>query len=191
MENIYLTFDDGPLEPYTRELLDLLQSYDAHATFFVCGKSALRYPHLVKRMHDDGHTIGNHTYSHSFLKTVSGALGKEIEKTSAILEGITGARPILFRPPWGILRPRTKAYAKAHGYHTVLWDSAGYDWHSPSPSYIGGRIIKKIRPGTIVLLHDGNEAKDRGVRKNTVAATKLLLEYCKQNGYTAERLPER
>lgn len=181
--DIFLTFDDGPNEPYTSQILDVLKAHEAKATFFVCGMGVERFPQVVRRILDEGHSIGNHAYSHSMLLTITGFLGKEIEKTGELILKTAGVKTRLFRPPWGVATPWLKRYLKAHQYQTVLWDVNSYDWSGIPASSIEGIVLKKARPGAIILLHDGKDAKQRHDRSQTVQALPAIIKTLKQRGF--------
>ena len=183
VNEIFLTFDDGPNEPYTSQILDILKAHEAKATFFVCGMGVERFPLATRRILDEGHSLGNHAYSHSMLLTITGLLGKEIEKTSELILKTTGARTRLFRPPLGVATPWLKRYLKAHHYQTILWDINSYDWTEiPAPS-IEGIVLKKTRPGAVILLHDGKNSKQHHDRSQTVQALPAIIKALKQRGF--------
>ena len=116
---VFLTFDDGPNEPYTSKILDILKEHQAKASFFACGKNIERYPDSIKRIVAEGHTIGNHAYTHSKLISRLGLLAGEIEKTSKIIEQITGRKTHYFRPPWGMLTPWLRSYLRKNNYQII------------------------------------------------------------------------
>lgn len=157
-----LTFDDGPDPVYTPALLDVLAAYNAKATFFVLGEAAKQYPHLIERIVADGHSIGNHTYSHvhPWLSTAERAR-YEILATSAIVKQITGTSPRWFRPPYGRMRLAMHQQAQRANMTTVLWNHSIIDW-----GLLGGTAgirvrLEKINAGDIVLMHDGQRAHNR------------------------------
>jgi len=153
---VAFTFDDGPHEVYTRKILNILERYNAHVTFFVVGKMAEKYPELVKEEFEKGHEIGNHTYSHDKMDGLSKArVSEELEKTGDIVENITGVRPVLFRPPRGRCSDNLMRMASQLGYQTVLWTVYPADSGHPPAEYIYSKVTKLVRSGSIVLLHDG------------------------------------
>ncbi len=156
---VALTFDDGPGES-TGFLLDVLDEYNIKATFFCTGKQALKYPALVKRIIDTGHTIGTHTYSHLKSFTISGFRNvySEIKHGVDALYNITGRRPILFRPPFGITNPVITRGVKVIGVISVGWNIRSLDTISDNKEKILSRVIPKLKPGSIVLLHDHRKA---------------------------------
>lgn len=182
-QKIFITFDDGPNEPYTSQILDILKEFGAKASFFVCGKNVEYFPEITKRIVEEGHTIGNHTLSHSFLLTTFGFLKKEIEKTEEIILKVTKVKTKFFRPPWGILNPQLKKYLKEKNYKVVFWDINTYDWLRPSIKFIERRIFKKIKPNSIILFHDGGGSKIRVDRSKTVEILSLMIEKLNKEGY--------
>jgi polysaccharide deacetylase family sporulation protein PdaB len=153
---VAFTFDDGPHEVYTREILGILERYNAHATFFVVGKMAEKYPELIKEEFERGHEIGNHTYSHCRMTGLGKAkVSEELKKTGDIVENITGVRPVLFRPPQGRCSDNLMRMASQFGYQTILWTVYPADSGHPPMEYIYRKVTKLVKPGSIVLLHDG------------------------------------
>lgn len=154
-KRIALTFDDGPHEVYTAEILSILKEYGVKATFFVVGQNAETYPSLVKEAAEAGHEIGNHTYSHPKLKGQNAeSFSYELEKTKNVIETITGVSPILFRPPEGFRDDVIKTVAKEQGYQMVLWSVDTEDWRGLSADRIETAILKDVKDGSIILCHD-------------------------------------
>lgn len=152
---VALTFDDGPDPVSTPKLLELLKQYQVKATFFVNGQNAEKYPKLIQDILSKGHTIGNHTYSHDnfiMLKT-SRRLMKEIEDTQRALEPF-GVIPIAFRPPVGVTSPRLKNVLKKLGMYTVNFNRRAGDLGNRRIGKISKRILKNLKSGDIVMLHD-------------------------------------
>ncbi len=150
---IALTFDDGPHCQYTEQILQILGEYGVRATFFVIGCNAEQYPEKVKAIHDAGHEIGNHTYSH---KNPIGydELNEEIKRSADIIENITGTRPTIFRPPEGKCSELTVSCARKNNCRVILWNIDTLDWkHRPSLS-IARDIMNQVKGGDIVLFHD-------------------------------------
>ncbi len=183
---IALTFDDGPSMPYTAQILDLLRQKHIRATFFLCGENAERYPDLVRRIRDEGHVIGNHTYSHPYLyldreSTIAG----EIDRTQDILQRISGERPTLFRPPFGVRWFSLWPILRARNMTMVLWSVRGYDGALDAHG-IARVTLAKLHPGAIVLLHDGFEthAPSEVDRSATVRALPAIIEGARKAGYT-------
>ncbi|MFF2480471.1 polysaccharide deacetylase family protein [Paenibacillus sp. NPDC058071] len=151
---IALTFDDGPDPEYTPQLLDLLARYKAKATFFVVGSHAEKHPELLRRMHEEGHIIGIHNYVHkSNWLMRPRTVRKQIQQTADIIREATGADSVFYRPPWGIVN--VFDYGNLGHYQIVLWSSMFGDWRSAlGADKLKQRMMEKLRPGEIVLLHD-------------------------------------
>lgn len=157
---IALTFDDGP-SGYTEMLLDGLSEYNAKATFFVIGSKAEKKPDIVMRASDEGHLIGNHTYSHPRLTLKSPEKAKEdIDKSSEVIKSITGSKPFFVRVPYGDV---TAYQLKYFNSFFVGWSDNIFDWDEKSEDVIYERIMKKAEDGAIILLHDTNEVTVKAV----------------------------
>jgi len=184
-DQIALTYDDGPNDPHTQHLLDLLAEHRAPATFFLIGQYARRRPELVRAVQNAGHLIGNHTYSHPNLIFVSAArLRQELEDCRKALEDAIGAPAPLFRPPFGGRRPNVLRTARSMGLEPIMWSVTGYDWSASSADAIVQKVTRQIscRQGEIVLLHDGSHLAFGADRSHTVEATRVLLEKYSSEG---------
>jgi len=156
-KRIALTFDDGPLPPYTEQILDILQSRKVCATFFVCGKDVEQHPEILRRIHSDGHTIGNHTWSHPYLYFMGRAkIAEEIDRTQSAIHQSIGYTPRLFRPPYGARWFGLFPVLRERGMRLVQWSLSGDDWKLGA-----GAIVTTVRaglcPGAVILLHDGRQ----------------------------------
>jgi peptidoglycan/xylan/chitin deacetylase (PgdA/CDA1 family) len=177
-----LTFDDGPNDPHTLVLLDVLAKHDAKATFFLIGKYVRQRPEIVRAIQAAGHEIGNHTYSHPNLIFVSSArLRQELTDCGKALEDALGTRTTLFRPPFGGRRPAVLRTARSMGLNPIMWSVTAYDWSAKSPDSIVNKVARQVdsrrRPcGEVVLLHDGGHLAFGTDRNHTVNATRRLLE---------------
>lgn len=177
---VYLTFDDGPRPIYTSQILTALRQHGAKATFFMVGKSVKAHPALVRDVRARGHAIGNHTYSHPDLTKLTRAqITTELASTDALL----GWRRC-FRPPYGALNANVRSVAAARGQRIVLWTVDPRDWSRPGSSVIVSRVLTNIRPGSVVLFHDGG-----GNRRQTVEAVRTILPWLARNGYVTKTLP--
>ena len=172
-----LTFDDGPHPEFTPRLLAILEQYQAHATFFMVGESASRYPELVRRIADAGHAIGNHSWDHpSFPAITSRERVRQIRACEEVI-GSNGQK--LFRPPFGNQTLRSRLDALRLGYRVIAWNVVGSDWKDDSSEVIFERLARRIGPGSILLLHDAlfSAENERFVsRDSTIDAVRLLLE---------------
>ena len=177
-----LTFDDGPNDPHTMHLLDVLAKHNAKATFFLIGKYVRQCPDIVRAILAAGHEIGNHTDSHPNLILVSAArLRQELAECNKALEDALGKKVTLFRPPFGGRRPNVLRTARGMGLNPVMWSVTGYDWSARSADEIVEKVSRQVdsRPkaqGEIVLLHDGGHVAFGTDRGFTVEASRRLLE---------------
>jgi peptidoglycan-N-acetylglucosamine deacetylase len=177
-----LTFDDGPNDPHTMHLLDVLAKHNAKATFFLIGKYVRQRPEIARAILSAGHEIGNHTYSHPNLVLVSAArLRVELEDCQKSVEDALGTKTTLFRPPFGGRRLNVLRTARKMGLSPVMWSVTAYDWSATSAEAIvakvTGRVDSRRKPqGEIVLLHDGGHLAFGTDRSFTVKATPRLLE---------------
>jgi peptidoglycan/xylan/chitin deacetylase (PgdA/CDA1 family) len=164
---VALTFDDGPLPPYTGQILDILRSRSAKATFFVCGKDAEQHPEILRRMCSEGHTIGNHTWSHPYLYFMNRAkCVEEIERTQRMIQQATGSTPRFFRPPYGARWFGLYPVLRERGLQLVQWSANGDDWMLEANAIVAA-VRAGLRPGAIILLHDGRQ-KPGGYLKELV-----------------------
>ncbi|TDD11064.1 polysaccharide deacetylase family protein [Nonomuraea deserti] len=169
---VALTFDDGPDPDHTPRLLDLLRHYHVPATFFCLGLHAAAHPRLVARVAEEGHSVGNHTWSHPYLPDLTRQeVLAQVDRTAEVLAGITGQVPTLFRPPFGGRNADVLGWLAQHGQTTVLWDVEAADWALPGASAIAHQVIRDTDFGSVVLLHDGG-----GDRSQTIEALPLILE---------------
>ncbi|PSJ30344.1 polysaccharide deacetylase [Streptosporangium nondiastaticum] len=184
---VALTFDDGPLPPYTGRILDVLERYGVPATFFCVGINAGGFAEDLARMREHGHAIGNHTWSHPFLPELSRPqLAEQIDRTAeAIAEASGGGRPRLFRPPYGSRTPEVMGWLKESGTTTVLWDVAPDDWALRQADAIARDVLADVRPGSVILLHDGG-----GDRSPTVDSLPLIIEGLLERGFDFVRVDD-
>ena len=154
---VALTFDDGPLPPYSQQVLDILRSQNAKATFFVCGKNAERHPEILRRICAEGHTIGNHTWSHPYLYFMNRAkCAEEIDRTQRAVQEATGGAPRVFRPPYGARWFGLYPVLRERGLHLVQWSASGDDWKLGADDIVSS-VRAGLGPGAIILLHDGRQ----------------------------------
>lgn len=151
-KKIALTFDDGPHPKYTEQLLDGLKERGVVATFFVTGENAENYPDIIRREQDEGHLIGNHTYSHIQLTSSNReTFREELVQTNEILEEITGEKISFVRPPYGSW---DKSFEKELNMFPVLWNIDPLDWCSHNADCIASKVVEKAGDGDIILMHD-------------------------------------
>ena len=173
-KKIALTFDDGPGK-HTRQLLDGLRERGVKASFFLMGSKVERRPELVKTMHDDGHLIGCHTWSHiSFFEHTDAEIKDEIDRTNTLIESITGERPKFLRPPYGYY---TGAILNKIDSIAILWSASPRDWVHIDEEYIYNWFLEHARDGDIVLLHDTKDATVPAVLRAIDALTEQGFEF--------------
>jgi len=180
-----LTFDDGPDPRHTPLLLDRLAACGVFATFFVSTALARRYPDLVRRTRAEGHTVGSHGMTHTPLAFRRwGMLRRQVGDAVRGLEDLLGESVSLFRPPYGVRSPGLYRELRREGLRPVFWSVMAYDWRKPPPQVIARRVIRGLKPGAIVLLHDGG-----GDRSATVEAVPLMVEALQSRGLRCVPLP--
>lgn len=174
---VALTFDDGPDRRTTPEVLAVLREKKVHATFFVIGENAERYPNLLAEEVRDGHEIGNHSFDHKALPRLSEAMiDQELERTEKAITSIA-PKPLLFRPPGGKLDNKVLAAAQNKGYTTVMWSVDPRDWRKPSVEKLVNSILQEVKPGSIILLHDGKYPSP------TPQAVAIVIDRLRDAGY--------
>lgn len=183
-KQIALTFDDGPNDPYTTEILDFLKDRKVKATFFIVGENAKKNPKLVKRIDQEGHLIGNHSLSHKFnnyFKTPS--YEKEIEECQKILKQIIGKEPAVQRSPWLFRSPLIFKTLKKHNLYPVSGEFCHpLEVFGASAETISNGAINKAGPGSIIIFHDGNGSKG-GDRSISIESAKIFVDHFLKNGY--------
>ncbi len=173
---IAITFDDGPHEN-TVAILELLKAYNAKATFFCIGKQIEKYPDILKKIEEEGHLIGNHTYSHSKTIDLYNAkkFSKEILDTDHAIAGIIGKKPLLFRPPYGVTNPDIARALKVTKHKVIGWNKRSFDTSTKSTTKVLKRITKNLTSGDIILLHD--------TQIKTRETLEQLLVYLKKHSF--------
>lgn len=179
---LYLTFDDGPNPEYTSLLLDLLARHQIQATFFVVAESATENPSILRRMKDEGHVIGFHSACHhsAYLMTPH----QTEQDFSQGIQALTnlGVFSRLFRPPWGVVNWSSLYQIKKYHLKPVLWDVMAQDWRGDiTAAEIVRRLRKRIRPGSVICLHDGRGAEGAPLR--TIQALSILLPEWLEKGF--------
>lgn len=186
-----LTYDDGPNDPHSLRLLDVLARHGVQATFFLIGRYVRQRPEIVREIAKAGHMIGNHTFTHPLLIFKSGAeIRKELLACSAAVQDAIGEHSKLFRPPFGGRRPAVLRIARELGLEPVMWNVTGYDWNAPPAAVIERKVSRKIRGGDVILLHDGGHKQMGADRAQTILATDNLIQRHKQEGYEFVTIPQ-
>ena len=181
---VAITFDDGPTEPYTSQILDVLRMYDARATFFVLGGRATAVPEVLRRAAAEGHEIANHGWDHEALPLHGPAYIREtIGRTSTLVAQITGRRPTLFRAPFGWRNPWVNRSAWREGCRPVAWSIGVHDTDRPGAETIANRAITALQSGAILLLHDGRSLDPSPDASHVVEALPRILQAARNRGF--------
>jgi len=179
-----LTYDDGPNDPHTRLLLEVLARHDVKATFFQIGRFVAEKPEIARQVAHAGHEIGNHTFNHPNLIFCSAArVRSELEQCRKILADTVGEHSNLWRPPFGARLPHVLSIGRKLGLEPVMWTVSSNDWKVYSADAIEQRIAQRIRGGDIILMHDGGHVRMGANRVRTVEATDRLIRRFKHQGY--------
>ena len=187
-KEVALTFDDGPYGTSTAQVLHILEKEKVHATFFLVGKNVAKYPALARREVADGDLVGNHSFDHSKTLRQLSASQFEINLLSAevMIASTTGVLTDRFRPPYGRLSETMRTVLETDGFHIDMWTVDPRDWdyaHSPAKAIVR-RVLSKVRPGSILLFHDGRDTHVGYPRDNLIKALPLIIETLKQKGYS-------
>ncbi len=178
--SVALTFDDGPHPVLTPRILEVLGRREAPATFFTIGRRAERYPELTRRMHAEGHDVGNHTWSHRPL--CAGAvrsLDRELECTEELLAKLAPGSPRIFRAPFGWIGPGGGAALRRARLLPIYWSVVPADWDPTPAAAVAGRVLRAVHPGAVVVLHAGQPW-----HAGTAAALETLILGLREQGYT-------
>ncbi len=182
-KQLALTFDDGPAK-HTEDILDLLKAEGVPAAFFSIGNRAEAGPGIVKRWHEEGHLIGNHSYAHSFhfdwqsrTKMIA-----EIERTNATIKATTGLAPRFFRPPYGVTNPELSQAVTLTSMHTIGWSLRSFDTKANSADKLLQKLLREVKSGDVILLHDS--------MPHTAAILTAFIRGCRERGFTFVRLDE-
>lgn len=186
---IALTFDDGPDPRFTPQVLDILKQYNVPATFFVMGARAEAASYLTKRMINEGHIIGNHTYWHPDLvkKADIATLRREVIQTEDKLANLIGYRTKLFRAPYGFLYNELVETLGELNYSVVGWSVDSLDWREQPASEIAYTVLNNVHPGAIILMHDGGEWD--ADRTNTIQSLHQIIPTLKEQGFEFVTVP--
>jgi polysaccharide deacetylase family sporulation protein PdaB len=187
-KQVALTFDDGPDNHFTIQILDILKKNNVKATFFIVGEKAKAHPEVVKRIVNEGHVIGNHSWDHSdFPKISTDEVKQEISKTQDELYTIVGFRPTLFRPPYGALNSSEINTIASMGLSIIDWSVDTKDWAGTPTQQIIGYVKKELKPGGIILQHCAVGKKEN--LSNTVNALEQMIPLLKNEGYDFVTVP--
>lgn len=180
---IALTFDDGPDEVFTPQVLDILKKYNVKATFFLIGEKVPYNKKIVKREKEEGHEIGNHTFTHiNASKKTYEEIEEEITKTQEAIKDVTGEYPTLFRPPYRALSRDLCKIVKEKNMNIVLWSNIDVrDWSNPGVNNMVNTIESKVENGNIIILHDYNTVRNN--KSQTIQTLEIVIPKLKEQGY--------
>src|SRR5262249_15872357 len=183
-KQVALTYDDGPNDPHTMQLLDVLGRHEVRATFFMIGKFVRQKPGIARAVAQARHVIGNHTFTHPKLIFESAeSTRRELKDCTAALTDVIGEHSNLFRPPFGGRRPATLRIVRELGMTPVMWNITAYDWNAPSPEAIEQKVEQQLRGGNVILLHDGRHRAMGTDRSRTITATDNVIRKYKDQGF--------
>jgi len=186
-----LTFDDGPNDPHSLRLLEVLAKHGVQATFFMIGRYVRQHPKIAREIAQAGHVVGNHTFAHPLLIFKSETeIRRELGACHDALQDAIGEHSDLFRPPFGGRRPAVLRVARELGLETIMWNISGRDWKGAPAAAIERNVAKQIRGGDVILLHDGGNKQMGADRSQTVIATDRLISSCKAQGYEFLTIPQ-
>jgi peptidoglycan-N-acetylglucosamine deacetylase len=182
--SVVLTFDDGPDEKITPQILDILKENNIKATFFVIGKKAVKYPDILKRIHEEGHLIGGHSYSHHFFFDwfTFRQMEQELKHTADIVFSVIGKKIRLFRPPYGVTNPTLGRIVGTFKYISIGWSLKSNDTVIRDSEQLLSRLKMKLKAGDIILFHDTNPW--------TVDLMITFIAYLRQEHYSVEQIDQ-
>jgi peptidoglycan/xylan/chitin deacetylase (PgdA/CDA1 family) len=190
-KQIALTYDDGPNDPHTLRLMEVLEKDGVRATFFLIGRYVEMRPDIVREVFKAGHMIGNHTFTHPYLAVTSAAKTREeVENCQHAIEDATGESPKLFRPPFGSRRPYTLRSARSLRLEPIMWNVTSWDWKVPPAAKIVQTCNRHMQGGDVILMHDGSHVAMGADRWQTVIATHLLIEEWREKKCEFVTIPE-
>ncbi|MBC7827739.1 MAG: polysaccharide deacetylase family protein [Chitinophagaceae bacterium] len=179
---IAISFDDGPVQQYTPQVLEVLKEQKVPAAFFCIGKRIVENESLFRQVHEQGHIIGNHSFSHKPLFDLlpAGQMMHDVRMTDAAIKESIGLQPKLFRPPYGITTPAMKKTMIKGGYTAIGWSIRSFDTMAKDEKKLLNKLIRLLRPGAIILLHD--------TQKITLSILPRFIQAARNEGYEFERL---
>ena len=184
-KQVALTFNDGPDQSVTAEILHILDVYNVQANFFFLGSQAAAYPQIVQEAYDNGHLIANHSYDHVTLTHLTDEqIHTQIDESAHEIKAIIGKTPAIFRPPYGEINDKMLRMLSAYGRHTVVWSVDTLDWSVQTADEITGNVRRYVRGGDIILMHSNAD------QKKTAEALPKILDYLLGSGYEVVRLDD-
>jgi peptidoglycan/xylan/chitin deacetylase (PgdA/CDA1 family) len=186
---VAVTFDDGPDDPFSLQISRILDEHGAKGTFFEVGKAIDARPEIARALYADGQLLGNHSYHHDYWRWLDPRY-PELDRTESAFRRQLGVCPAFFRPPHGQRTPFMLAHVSSKGMHAVTWDVSAGDWATHDAALVARRILDGVKPGSIILLHDGIDGTVTADRSVLVAALPMILDGLWAKGLTPVRLDE-
>jgi peptidoglycan/xylan/chitin deacetylase (PgdA/CDA1 family) len=187
--DVALTFDDGPDDPYTMSVADILDSHGVKGTFFEVGKAIDARPDISRALLADGQLVANHSYHHDYWRWLDPRY-PELDRTQQAFQRALGKCPAFFRPPHGQRTPFMLAQVSGKGMHAVTWDTSAQDWSNPNGNVVAQQIVDRARPGSIILLHDGLDGNVHADRRVLLTALPLIIDGLRAKGLEPVRLDQ-
>jgi peptidoglycan/xylan/chitin deacetylase (PgdA/CDA1 family) len=186
-----LTYDDGPNDPWTLRLLEVLERHSVKATFFVIGRFVEQKPEIARAVVAAGHALGIHTWDHpNLLFARASEVRSQLERTRKLIFDTTGVATTLMRPPFGARRPGTLRVIRELGLAPVMWNITCYDWKPTTPERILANVARQMRGGDVILMHDGGHLRMGADRRHSVEATDRMVAKYSAEGYGFASIPE-
>jgi peptidoglycan/xylan/chitin deacetylase (PgdA/CDA1 family) len=179
--DVAITFDDGPDPPYTLQISAILDSYGVKGTFFTVGKALEARPDVSKALLDDGQLLGNHSYHHDAFRWLDPGY-PELDATQDAFKRTLGVCPALYRPPHGSHTPFMAKVVSDRGMTMVTWDVSAADWATADGDLVARRVLAKVKPGSIILLHDGIDGNIGADRSVVLKALPIILDGLRERG---------
>jgi peptidoglycan/xylan/chitin deacetylase (PgdA/CDA1 family) len=186
---VALTFDDGPDDPFSLRVSAILDRHGVKGTFFEVGKAIDARPDIAKALYADGHLLGNHSYHHDYWRWLDPRY-LELDRTQDAFQRRLGICPAFFRPPHGQRTPFMLAHASSKNMVTATWDVSAQDWSAHDGATVARKVLDQVRPGSIVLLHDGLDGTVTADRSVLIDALPIILDGLKAKGLEPVRLDE-
>jgi peptidoglycan/xylan/chitin deacetylase (PgdA/CDA1 family) len=186
---VAITFDDGPNDPFSLGIAEVLESRGARGTFYLVGAAIDRDPGIVRSLVERGHQVGNHSYHHDYWRWLDPRY-PELDRTQAAFERAVGGCPTTYRPPHGQRTPFISALVAAAGMQTITWDVSAMDWTLTDGDEVARRVLDRVQPGSIVLLHDGLDGVPDANRQVVLDALPIILDGLEERGLRAVTVDE-